>query len=324
MALLVLGGTVFLGRHVVEAALRGGHDVTIFSRGLTQPDLFPEVRKLCGDRDGDLGPLMKGRWDAVIDTCGFVPRVVEKSMKLRTDRYVFVSTVSVYRDLSTAPTEDSPTLPAPDHEDVGKGYGALKAACEEVVRSAYGERSVVVRPGLLGGPHDPTGRFSYWPSRFAEGGRVLAPLPREAPTAVLDVRDLAAWLVDLATGHERGTFNAVGLPRTRESFLDTVRAEVGAAAEVAWVEPERLTDVTPWSELPLWLPDPEQAGMMAILPERAVNAGLKHRPLAQTVRDTLSWAQTLEGPPPRQVDGRYAVRTLSRAKERQILGRTGA
>lgn len=321
MRLLVLGGTVFLGRHVVETALSRGAEVTLFNRGRTQPDLFPDVRRFQGDRDGGLGALLSERWDAVIDTSGFVPRVVAQSAMLETDRYVFVSSISALADLARPPTEDSETLPPVPHEDVELAYGALKAASERVLQRALGPRAILVRPGLLGGPHDPTGRFTYWPLRLAEGGDVLAPAPASAPAAVLDVRDLAEFLVDLATSGPSGPFHALGVPRPFGALLDEVSRAVGGEARLRWLGAEALEDVAPWTELPLWLPGENHAGMMAALPERAVKAGLRHRSLAETARDTLAWARSLPGPPPRQQDGRYAVKTLRREKERAILER---
>jgi 2'-hydroxyisoflavone reductase len=325
MRVLVLGGSLFLGRHVVEAALAAGHEVTLFHRGKTQPELFPEVERVLGDRDGGLGALAGRRWDSVIDTCGFVPRVVAQSVRLPVDRYVFVSTVSVYADLTRPPDEQAAVRPEPDHEDVRVEYGGLKAACERVVREACGERAIVVRPGLIGGPHDPTGRFTYWPQRIVEGGTVLAPSPSDAPVQVIDVRDLAAWLVELAvdaagSGGPR-TYNAVGEAWTLGALLDALVADLSPDARLAWASPDALEGVTPWSELPLWIPDADSLGMMRIDPAAALRAGLRRRPILETARDTLAWARELGGAPPRQADGRYAPVTLTREKERAVLAR---
>lgn len=313
--ILLLGGTVFLGRAVAEAARN--HTVTMLTRGLTQPHLFPDVEHIHADRDGGLQKLAGRRWDAIIDTCGFVPRVVAQSLALHGDRYVFVSSVSAYADLSHANDEDAPIRgPAPD-EDVDRYYGALKADCERLVRERGG---TVVRPGLIGGPHDPTGRFSYWPVRLAEGGRVLAPGPASAMVQVIDVRDLANWLVFLATEGPAGTYNATGDPTAMGAALQTIQQAVGGDATLCWVE--NLTEVEPWSEMPLWVGDgPGHAGMMRTPNTRAKAAGLRLRPLAETARDTLAWARTLVGDPPRQADGRYQPCTLSREKEREILAR---
>ncbi|GDX78211.1 hypothetical protein LBMAG42_00220 [Deltaproteobacteria bacterium] len=320
MNLLILGGTVFLGRHVVEAALAAGHAVTMLTRGLTQPELFPEARRVHADRGGGLGALPAERWDAVIDTCGFVPRVVSQSLALDWRRYVFVSSVSAYADLSMPNSEEAATQADPvdpANEDVAMHYGALKAACERRVLAFSG--GIVVRPGLIGGPHDPTGRFTHWPVRLAEGGDVLAPGPASAPVQVIDARDLAAWLVRLATHGPAGAFNAVGNQTTMGEALATIGDAVGGSGRLTWRRP--IEGVAPWSELPLWVgDDTAHAGMMATPNERAVAAGLRLRPLAETARDTLAWARSLVGDPARQADGRYQPRTLTRAKEAKILG----
>ena len=180
MRLLVLGGTEFLGRALVEAALGRGDEVTTFTRGRTNPDLFPEADRRVGDRDGDLAALEHGDWDAVVDTSGYVPRVVRASCELlapRVRRYAFVSSISAYAHFGGSLDEDSPlaALEDPHEEDVDRSYGALKAACEGVVRDAFGPRALIVRPGLIVGPHDPTGRFTYWARRLERGGEILAP-----------------------------------------------------------------------------------------------------------------------------------------------------
>jgi 2'-hydroxyisoflavone reductase len=318
MKLLVLGGTKFLGRHAVDAALTQGHDVTIFTRGETNPDLFPEVERLTGDRDGKLDALRGREWDGVVDTSGYVPRVVRQSAELLRDavgRYVFVSSISVYADPSQPLEESSPLAELEDaaSENVQEDYGALKAAVERVVTQVYGDRGTNVRAGLIVGPHDPTERFTYWPRRLAEGGDVLAPGDPSAPVQFVDVRDLGAWLVQLAEHGPGGNVNATGPaePLTMEELLERMTAAVGSDAELKWVASERLLeeDVGPWMELPLWLPDDEHAGMMRADIRRAVDAGLRFRPLEETARDTLAWS--LEAGEQRE--------TLSREKERAIL-----
>ncbi len=317
--ILVLGGTVFLGRHVVEAARAAGHAVTVLTRGLTQPDLFPDLERVHADRDGGLDVLAGRRWGAIVDTCGFVPRVVAQSVALSCQRYVFVSSVSVYADLSRPNDEDAPALPDPHSEDVAAHYGALKAACERVVAGVLDERATIVRPGLIGGPHDPTGRFTYWPVRVAEGGDVLAPAPADGPVQVIDARDLAAWIVHLAERGPGGVFNAVGPETTFGDALAAIRAAVGGDARFVWTDPARLTGVEPWSELPLWAP--HAPGMLRTPNARALAAGLRLRPLGETAVDTLAWARTLTGDPPRQSDGRYRPRTLTREREAELLRR---
>ena len=188
MNLLILGGTVFLGRHLVEAALARGHAVTLFNRGQHNPDLFPEVERLRGDRDGDLQALEGRRWDAVVDTCGYVPRVVRASAEMlapNVDHYTFISSISVYADTSKPGIDEQApvgTLDDPTTEEVtGESYGPLKALCEQAAEAAMPGRVLNIRPGLIVGPHDPTDRFTYWVRRVAEGGEVLAPGNPHAP-----------------------------------------------------------------------------------------------------------------------------------------------
>lgn len=302
MNVLVLGGTRFLGRHIVARLLDDGHHVTLFNRGRTNPDLFEGVDVRRGDRDGGLDALGDGRWDAVVDTCGYVPRVVAASAAAldgRVDRYVFVSSISVYAeptgDPALGPDESAPVavLADPATETVdGATYGALKARCEDAVRARFGDAALVVRPGLIVGPHDPTDRFTYWPARIDRGGPFVAP---EGPTATfqaIDVRDLADWTVAATSAGLGGTFNAVGPaePATFGALFDACAAAAGRPAESVWASPDRLAalGVAPWSQLPLWLP-PNGRWLMRTRIDRAVAHGLTFRPLAETVADTLGW-----------------------------------
>jgi 2'-hydroxyisoflavone reductase len=307
MKLLVLGGTKFLGRHVVDAALDAGHDLTIFTRGQTNPELYPDVERLYGNRDGDLDALRGGRWDGVVDTSGYVPRIVRQSAEeLRevVDRYVFVSTISVYAE----PEE----LADPATEDVQQHYGALKRACERVVEEIYGNRSARIRAGLIVGPFDPTDRFTYWPRHIAAGGDVLAPGDPNAPVQLIDARDLAAWLVRLALHGPGGTFDATGPagPLTLAVALERMRAALGSDGRFVWVEGQHVLEagVQPWTELPLWLPD-EGWPLMQRDVSAAIAAGLTFRPLEETVVDTLAWDRTVGGDRP----------TLTEEKEQEIL-----
>jgi 2'-hydroxyisoflavone reductase len=315
MRLLVLGGTQFLGRHTVQQALARGHEVTLFNRGLTGPELFPDVERLRGDRDGGLGGLAGRSFDAVVDTSGYVPRVVAATFDALGDigHYTFVSSISAYADLSAPPTESSPvaTLDEPTEDYRSEAYGALKAACEDVVRARFGE-AFVVRPGLIVGPWDPTGRFTYWPRRLAGGGRVLVPAPPDAAAQVIDARDLAGWIVRAAEDGLAGTFNAVDRPTTRGALLETCRRVAGPDAELVWVDSGFVAEheVEEWMELPLWLHDPAYAGMLSVDPSAALAAGLQPRPLEETVRDTLAWIR--DGAP----DGPAG---LDREKERRVL-----
>jgi 2'-hydroxyisoflavone reductase len=293
--LLVLGGTKFLGRHIVEAALERGHGVTIFHRGKTNRGLFGDrVEEVLGDRDGRLEALASGRWDAVVDTSGYFPRIVGASAKLlaeRADHYTFVSSISVYADFSTGPHEGSPLRKLEDEtvEELGdeyQYYGGLKALCERAVEREFPGRTAVVRPGLIVGPHDPTDRFTYWPERLARGGKILAPGPPDRLVQFVDVRDLAAWIVRLVEERRTGVFNA-----TSEGVS---WGELLAGAEVTWVSDGFLVEhrVGEWIELPLWIADPEWVGHHHADVSRAVAAGLRFRPVAETVRDTAEWAAT--------------------------------
>jgi len=300
MRLLVLGGTVFLGRHLVEEALARGHELTLFNRGQTNPELFPEAERLQGDRDGDLSALGGRRWDAVVDTSGYVPRSVRASAELlagAVDHYTFISSISVYADFGRPPVEGAPVaeLDDPANEDVQSDYGALKALCEGAVASALPGRSLVIRPGLIVGPEDPTGRFTYWPLRVARGGDVLAPGDPERQVQLIDARDLAAWILDLAERGASGTYNATGPAErlTMGGLLEACRSVAGTDARFVWAEEEFLVarGVEPWMELPLWLAGEEWAGMLAVQIGTALETGLTFRPLAETVRDTLEWAR---------------------------------
>lgn len=314
MKLLVLGGTKFLGRHTVEAALARGDEVTIFTRGQTNPDLFPEVVKLRGDRDGDLSALEGRTWDAVIDPSCYVPRIARMSGELlrdSVDRYVFVSTVSVYGDFSEPIDESTPVgeLKDPDTEEVMENYGELKAACERVLDELYGDRVTHVRAGLIVGPHDPTDRFTYWPRRLNEGGDVLAPGDPDAPVQFVDARDLASFMLLLAERGPGGPINATG-PAERLTMREALE-RMGGEVTLHWVDDKTILDagVDPWMELPLWLPGEEWAGLMDVDISKALAAGLRFRPLEDTARDTLAWSLAAGEQRP----------TLARDREREIL-----
>jgi 2'-hydroxyisoflavone reductase len=303
--LLLLGGTKFLGRAAADEALRRGHELTLFNRGETNPELFPEAEHLHGDRDGGLDALRGRTWDAVIDPSGYVPRVVRASAELLRDaveHYVFVSSVSVYRDFSRPGFDESAPrikLEDPAVEEVMEYYGGLKALCEDVVSDVFPGRSANVRAGLIVGPHDPTDRFTYWPTRVARGGEVLAPGRPDRPVEFVDARDLGAWLVTLAEQRTGGDFNATRSGLTFADVLDSCRRVSGADATVTWVDEPFLLDreVGQWMELPLWIAesDTEWAHMQEADVSRALAAGLMSRALDETVGDTLAWAQSREG-----------------------------
>ena len=308
MRLLVLGGTVFLGRHIAAAALAAGHQVTLYNRG-RHPDVLPQVEQLHGDRDGDLAALAGRTWDAVVDTSGYVPRIVRRgaaALAGAVGHYTFISTISVYRDFSRpAQDEAAPTgtLADPRVEEVGgETYGPLKALCEAAVQEAFPGRALIVRPGLIVGPYDPTDRFTYWPWRFARGGDVLAPGRPERPVQFVDARDLAAWTVRLAAAGTGGVFNATGPEGappdgvyTAGELLDACRAAGDPGATIVWTDESFLVaqGVRPWTELPLWIPagDARMANMLRVDCTAARAAGLTFRPVARTVQDTLDWAR---------------------------------
>lgn len=300
MNLLVLGGTRFVGRQLVLTALERGHTVTVFTRGQTGDDPPPTVERLRGDRDaGELGamtgPEQPGRtWDACLDVSGYLPRVVEQSAELLKNavkRYLFISTVSVYAGGQSGPiTEDSAlaTLSTPGSEDIRADYGALKVICEDKVRQIYGQRATIVRSGLVAGPFDHTGRFTYWALRAKQGGVALAPGDGQDITQVIDVRDLAAFTVRLLEEDTAGTFNAVGEPLPFAAFLDQVAVGVGARPEWRWLpkaEMDRLGGEQSW---PVYA---HREPVLNIQPTRARAAGLKLRSLADTAQGTLAWAQ---------------------------------
>jgi nucleoside-diphosphate-sugar epimerase len=289
--LLVLGGTGFLGRHLVEAALARGHEVTLFNRGETNPELFPEVEKIVGDRYGDLAPLRGRDWDAAVDVPARSPRQMQTAVDALAgvEHYTFVSSISVYRDFSRHGIDEAAPLreyePTMRDEDM-ETYGPRKAECERIVTERFPDRALIVRPGLIVGPHDPTDRFTYWPVRLARGGEILAPGPPERIVQFIDARDLAPWIVRMVEDRRTGAFNATSEGVSMGELLD--------GAQLTWVSDEFLVEqgVGEWMELPLWLADPEWVGMHGADVSRAVASGLTFRPLEETIRDTAAWAAT--------------------------------
>jgi 2'-hydroxyisoflavone reductase len=306
--LLILGGTRFLGRHVAATALARGWELTLFNRGLEDPGAFPEAEHLVGDRDGGLDALREGRWDVVVDTSGYVPRLVRAAAELlegRVGLYVFISSAGVYADKSPLGiTEDAPLTRLDDRcsEDVAAHYDGLKVLCEQAVAEVMGDRALIVRPGLIVGPHDPTNRFTYWVTRIAADGDVLAPEPGDQPVQVIDARDLADWVLRLAAERRAGTYNAVGDVSTMETVLEAIVDATGSGARLRWIPEERLlaAGLEPWQDVPLWLSpgtDPAYRGFLAMSNARAKEAGLELRPLHDTIRDTLAWVRTAPAPP---------------------------
>lgn len=302
MRVLILGGTVFLGRALVDAAVEREHEVTLFNRGRTNPNLFPGIEKLYGSRDSDLAELENRHWDAVIDTSGYTPRVVKKSARLlarEVEHYTFVSTLSVYADVSRENIEEDAPLAQMANESseevTGDTYGPLKALCEREVVEAMTDRAFIVRPGLIAGPYDQSDRFTYWVHRIARGGEILAPGRPDREVQFIDVRDLAEWIIRMAEGRLGGIYNAVGpaAPLTMKQMLDAGRKELNRYATLTWVDDEFLLKkhIDPWTDLPLWLPDSDldSRGLFKVLSRKAMSAGLTFRPVETTFKDTLDW-----------------------------------
>ncbi|HRA52958.1 MAG TPA: hypothetical protein PLQ83_04835 [Thermoflexales bacterium] len=323
MKILILGGTRFLGRAIVDAALSAGHTLTLFNRGQSGPDLFPNVETLRGDRTADLSALAGRSWDAVVDPSGYFPRAVGASAEALRDsvgQYVFISSISVYAKPS-ASGEDDPvgTTDDPTVETITGGtYGPLKALCEQAAAARFPGRALLVRPGLIVGPHDPTDRFSYWPWRIAQGGDVLGPGRPERGIQVIDARDLAEWILQMIETSTTGVFNATSPAGaiTLGELLDTARRVSGSDARVTWAAEGWLLGqgVAAWSDMPVWVPesDPEMAGFFEVPVARAVAAGLTFRPLEATIHDTLAWLAT------RPTDHVWRA-GLTRAREAALL-----
>jgi 2'-hydroxyisoflavone reductase len=329
--LLILGGTGFVGPAVIEAAKARGYTLTLFNRGKTRPHLYPELEKLQGDRDPTKAEGLKaleGRsWDVVLDTSGYVPRLVNASASLlapRVKRYIFISSISVYADNGTPGADETAkvgTLADPTVETMGKefeNYGPLKALCEQAAEAAMPGRVANVRPGYIVGPGDGSDRFTYWPLRVEKGGEVLAPGAATDPIQVIDVRDLAAWLVALMDARTVGVFDAVGPgePLTMGGVLDQGKALSGSDARFTWVSSAFL-DKLPGEplDLPIWAaPEGKTAGVHTRSGERARKAGLTHRPIDGTIKDTLAWFKGL--PPERQAKRRAG---LSPEREAEVL-----
>lgn len=303
MKLLVFGGTLFVGRHMVEAALRAGHEVTIFNRGKTNPDLFPEVEKLKGDRDGGLAPLEDRRWDAVIDVNGYVPRIVRESAELlkdSVDHYIFISTGAVYQKPALAGyNEDSPVETVEDEttEDVRGHYGALKALCEQQVEHVFPGRTLVMRLGLVCGPHDDSDRTTYWITRVAQGGEMLAPGVPDQPIQVVDARDLTDFAMLALEKKFTGIYNCTGQTLTWQQWFDTFKQVSGGDPTYTWInDREFLKNELPnptrrYGAFPLFMPE-SMGDWWTANSDRAQAIGLNYRPMAETAQAILDWDKT--------------------------------
>jgi nucleoside-diphosphate-sugar epimerase len=321
MRLLILGGTAFLGRHVAAEALARGHEVAVFHRGRHGADLFPEAEHLLGDRAHDLSALEGREWDAVVDTSGYEPADVAASSRLLAPvvgHLVFVSTCNVYPGWPReAVDEDSPVWTE------GDDYGPNKAACERAAEAAMPGRVAHVRAGLICGPYDTVFRLPWWVRRIAQGGQVLAPGDPDRTVQLVDARDLAAWMLDLAERRVAGAFNGTA-PAGATMMRDVLEAAVtatGSGARLRWVGDEALlaAGVEPWDELPLWLPARTMPGTWQIGTSRAREAGLRCRPVAETVADVWAWLRDGGEATLGDWQADYRPRGLDPERERALL-----
>ena len=324
MRILILGGTGFLGRHLTERALARGWDVTQFNRGQRNPGLYPGVTEIHGDRKVGFDALAGLSFDSVIDTSGYFPRDLVASataLKPASPHYVFISSVSAYADTDVPSiNEENPLAPwNAGYEDAteitGENYGALKAECERRLTDIYGDGTLIIRPGLIGGRYDPTGRFSYWPQRFRKGGRIVVPEGLGAPVQIIDAFDLANWTLDLCASRTGGIFNGIGpaAPMTLGDLFEQLKSLAPSGTDLVPLSDDFLLahKVAPWMGLPLWIPKAKGGeGMMRVELTRPLAAGLKHRPLTETVADILA-----------EIDetGTFAAGSSLTAKEEQAL-----
>ena len=323
---LFMGGTGFIGPHMVRAIAALGHNVTLFNRGKSNPDLFSELELIKGDRlSDDIRQVANRRWDIIVDTSCYVPRAVNLLMDAvsheHLQQYLFISTISVYRDYSVPGiTESSPlqTMDDPTSEDVNTHYGALKVLCEQAAQAAVPGKLTIIRPGIIIGPGDRSDRFTYWPETVYRGGEVLAPGKGDDAFQTLDARDLANWVALCLRSQVMGTYNATNTAGTTNfrDVLESSRQELNPKATVTWVPHEFLLaqDLQEMGDLPFWVtPDGPYAGIFQVNSEAASGAGLRHRSLAESIRDTHAWFQS-------QPEDRQKLRAgISAEREAQVL-----
>ncbi len=307
MNILVIGGTRFFGRAFTEQALGKGHNVTVFHRGQSDSEHFDDATRVIGDRHEDLEKLGDGPWDAVLDTCAFVPGSVTQAAEYLKDKvkhYIFVSSISVYTESTEINrTEDTELLTHPEDEPVDEmkmeTYGSLKVLCEQAAEAAMPGKVTQIRPGLIVGPHDASNRFTYWATRVAKGGDVLVPGDASSVVQIIDARDLADFALTVIENQTIGTFHVTGPqePHPLKTIIETAKDISGSDANFVHVDEQWLleNEVGPWMELPLWLPSEEGQAMMNVDIQRALDAGLSIRPLEETIRDTLDWYNDING-----------------------------
>jgi 2'-hydroxyisoflavone reductase len=331
LRILILGGTGFTGPYQVRYALSRGHKVTTFNRGKTHPGELPnEVELLVGDRNGKLDALKGRQWDVVIDNPTTLPAWVRDAAQVlqsNVERYVFISTISVYGEVKTGPDENAPTEKYegadPYKETLEamkaggyKTYGPLKALSEKEAEKWFPGKTLIIRPGLIVGPRDETDRFTYWPVRIDKGGEVLAPGSPDDPVQFIDARDLAEWTIRMAENRETGIYNATGpaKPLGIGGMLDGIKDALKSNPNLTWVSEDFLTQqkVEPWSDMPVWTG--KDSGLARAKIDRALSKGLTFRPLAETARDTLTWFKSL--PQERQSHSKAG---LSAEREAEVL-----
>lgn len=339
---LIIGGTKFLGRHLVDSLLASGHGAVLFNRGKHSSEGLPDIEVVHGDRNLDLDKLKDRKWDAVIDTCGYLPDTVQKSAEFfadKADTYVFISSMSCYADTSrpnfdetTPVAESTPEMKAETDKidrsgditamTLGPAYGAMKGLCEQAAETAMPGRVLEVRSGLIVGPYDPTDRFTYWVMRTAQGGEVLAPGTPDRFVQVIHARDLADWIVSMAERNMAGTFNISGRPfeLTMGGMLESIRDATGSGAVFTWAPEDFLMteEVAPWSEMPLYLPesDEENRGFLSANIDKALATGLKFRSFDETVLDTYMWRKELTQPLKAGITSEREAELLSKLKSR--------
>lgn len=305
LKILFLGGTGFLGPHTVKHAIARGHEVTLFNRGRSKEELFPELETIIGNRDPNIGIGLKGlngrRWDCVIDTSGYVPRIVDASTKQlqnQCDQYLFISSISVYKDIHKIALDEESSVGTLEDDTVesinGETYGPLKAYCEQISEKNFANKTTVIRPGLIVGPRDRTDRYTYWPVRIAKGGEVLAPGDGKDFVQYIDVRDLGAFIIHCLEQKAMGIFNATSAMNSESSLdmMNSCKEGSGSDASFTWTDADFLEqqNIQPWSNMPVWIPrQSEMAGLSQVSVSKAEKQGLKIRPRKETVQDTLSW-----------------------------------
>jgi 2'-hydroxyisoflavone reductase len=304
MKVLVIGGTGFVGRHICDQLLKQGHEVTLFNRGRTAKALFPECEQIIGDREISHEVLIGRTWDAAIDTNGRSPAIVNEAariLKKQVGHYSFISSISAYDALQgdgidlpefISETSQLATLAQSDTEDLTpRTYGARKARCEKLILESRNNDALIIRPGLIVGPWDTTDRFTYWPVRVHEGGQIITPGTGEDLVRFIDVRDLAVWLVNMIEGGATGIFNCTGPEHslTIRGLIDDCQNLLNSRCKITWCDEDFLKThgVMAWSDMPVWAPK-----MIPIDSSKAITAGLRFRPLSETIVDTLKWADS--------------------------------